>query len=582
MKKNFLAAIALALTLWAPVALAGDQTISTATVWSGAVTVDGTVTLTSTGSLTIQPGTVVNFVGAGTIKCNTSGTFSAQGTANAPIQFTGSQAGSITGNPLGMTFSNCTVSGLAPLVSGVRSRWLDVQPRTGGFSMTNCTISDSGRLFSRGGTETVTGCDVRDSSEFWIWSAGGAVNIQNNKFQNSAIYTSSATSNIAHNAMVDVQVWAANSGGDGAYTNFVIEDNYIHNTPHGQGYGIIHTLGEIRNNVIRGCSWNMSDVGGHISGNVLEALSATEAAQRGDPTHEIICGPRDNSVIERNLLLNASYGEIMGIGSTLMANVLVRNNTMDARGSSVPLYLNHVPSAKATGLDIRNNLFLRTGRIYDEQNHISGGYADTISSVDYNCFAGRGSDTYGGTSPRFVSVQITGKVEGDDGFGMHDVMLPTLASGFNPASLVANPDFVDPYSDADMLAGTYSTAQLLSLYRQAYTPVAGSALINAGNPIDATDPAATYGQVDIGAIEAALLPGDANMDRKTDFKDYIVLEGNFGKTNATWSMGDFNGDGTVDFKDYIILEGAFGKSVPEPMSVSMLVLGGLTLLKRRK
>ncbi len=56
------------------------------------------------------------------------------------------------------------------------------------------------------------------------------------------------------------------------------------------------------------------------------------------------------------------------------------------------------------------------------------------------------------------------------------------------------------------------------------------------------------------------LPGDANGDGIVNFKDYIVLEGNFGKTGTTFAQGDFNGDGRVDFKDYIMLESNFGST----------------------
>ena len=589
MLKVSFAAIACALTLSASFAFAGDQTISTSTVWSGTVTVDGTVTVTSAGSLTIQPGTIVNFVGAGNINFSTSGAFSAQGTAAAPIQFTGNQTGAITGSALAMTLSNCIVSGMAPVSGSARQYWLNATARSGGFSMTNCTISNSGQTWATasGSNATVSGCNVRDSANFWVFAYGKSASVQNNKFQNGFIWTNSATANVSGNTVINADITAGNGGGNGAYTNFVVKDNYIHNDATASiQYGIVNTIGDISNNVIRGCLWNLSAVGGHIAGNVLEAYTPAEATLRGDHTHENICGVANNSVIERNILLNSSYGSIMGLGDNLLRNCTVRNNTIDQRGivgahSIPPFYLNHMPSGvQPSGLNIRNNLLLRTGRIYDEQNTASGGYADTVSYVDYNCWAGQNADGYTSSSGRYVGVQITGKVEGDDGFSMHDVMLPTIAT-FNPASLVNNANFVVPYSDADMLAGTYTNAQLLALYQQAYTPVAGSALINAGSPTDASDPAVAYGQIDIGAIEVSLLPGDTDMDRKVTFADYIVLERNFGATSATWAMGDFNGDGKVTFADYIILEGGFGKSVPEPMTLALLAAGGVALLRRR-
>ncbi len=583
--KLSIAAVVFALTVSATLALAGDQTISSNTVWSGTVTVDGTVTVNSNASLTVQPGTTVNFVGTGNIKFSNAGTFMAQGTAAAPIQFTGSQSGQFTGNMVGMTLSNCIVSGMAPVVGGARDRWLYVTAGSGGFSMTSSSVTNSGGWFSSAsGSTTISGCDIHDVKELDAWGYGKPVSFQHNTLQNSMLYTSSGTSLIAHNNMINSTVWAGASGGSGVYSNFVIEDNYIHNTIHGQQYGIMHTKGEIRDNIIRGCTWSMSDVGGHIDGNVLESFTPSEVTQNGDPTHENICGGQSNVVIERNLFLNNCYGSILGLGSTLLSGATIRNNTFDGRGGTVPqVSLNHLPTgAKPSNINVRDNLFLRGGRAYDEQNAMNPGtYADTLSYIDYNCWAGTNvSDGRPGTSNRFSGIQLTGKVEGDDGFGMHDVQL-TRGAAFDPSTLVNNASFVDPYSDADMLAGTYTNAQLLALYRQAYTPVAGSALINAGKPTDASDPGVTYGAVDIGAVEVALLAGDADLNRVTDFKDYIVLERNFGKTSATWAMGDFDGNAVVDFKDYIILEGSFGKSVPEPMTLVLLAIGGLAMLRRK-
>ncbi len=62
------------------------------------------------------------------------------------------------------------------------------------------------------------------------------------------------------------------------------------------------------------------------------------------------------------------------------------------------------------------------------------------------------------------------------------------------------------------------------------------------------------------------LPGDANGDGAVTFRDYIVLEGNFGKTSMAWAQGDFNGDQKVDFKDYIILEADFNASISGALS----------------
>ena len=77
-------------------------------------------------------------------------------------------------------------------------------------------------------------------------------------------------------------------------------------------------------------------------------------------------------------------------------------------------------------------------------------------------------------------------------------------------------------------------------------------------------------------------PADFNKDFVVNFKDYIILESNFGKSNATPAMGDADGDGLVTFKDYIVLESSFNKtSSPEPATIGLLIAGGLALLRRK-
>ena len=58
--------------------------------------------------------------------------------------------------------------------------------------------------------------------------------------------------------------------------------------------------------------------------------------------------------------------------------------------------------------------------------------------------------------------------------------------------------------------------------------------------------------------------GDANFDRKVDFRDFLALAANFGKVDSTWAEGDFNGDGTANFADFLILAENFGYAFKLP------------------
>jgi hypothetical protein len=103
-------------------------------------------------------------------------------------------------------------------------------------------------------------------------------------------------------------------------------------------------------------------------------------------------------------------------------------------------------------------------------------------------------------------------------------------------------------------------------------------------------------------IKYALL-GDANLDGSVNGSDFAILAANFNKAVSGWDQGDFNYDGSVNGADFADLAANFNQGssqsvtaaldsfaatnglsadVLEPASATMMVIGGLGILRRRR
>ena len=92
------------------------------------------------------------------------------------------------------------------------------------------------------------------------------------------------------------------------------------------------------------------------------------------------------------------------------------------------------------------------------------------------------------------------------------------------------------------------------------------------------------GYTEIPAPE--LLIGDANHDGIVSAEDYASVQANFSSTGVPGIPGDANGDGVVSAGDYSSVQANFGnvaptQITPEPATLSLLVISGLVICKRR-
>jgi hypothetical protein len=82
------------------------------------------------------------------------------------------------------------------------------------------------------------------------------------------------------------------------------------------------------------------------------------------------------------------------------------------------------------------------------------------------------------------------------------------------------------------------------------------------------------------------LAGDANRDGVVSAADYAAIQAYFGQTGDPGMPGDANGDGVVSAGDYASVQANFGNTaptmtIPEPATMSLLVLGGVGILRKR-
>ena len=112
--------------------------------------------------------------------------------------------------------------------------------------------------------------------------------------------------------------------------------------------------------------------------------------------------------------------------------------------------------------------------------------------------------------------------------------------------------------------------------------LADSAIVRTASCVDSVDVA------NCPIPNPLTLEGDANRDGVVSAGDYASVQSHFGETGANGILGDASCDGVVSAGDYASVQANFGNvappitAVPEPVTVSLLLIGGLFAIRRRK
>jgi len=162
------------------------------------------------------------------------------------------------------------------------------------------------------------------------------------------------------------------------------------------------------------------------------------------------------------------------------------------------------------------------------------------------------------------------------------------ASGHGPTDNIWNHDsgsvLLSYYVDGALIRQRTQVLDQTSMrQRPADTPISFSAGGGIIRGCQGSAPELYIDNIMVGQIQAAPILGDADHNGKVDFNDYLVLESSFGGPPSGVSNADFDNSGKVDFIDYLALESNFGygAGVPEPMTLTLLGLGGLAIIRRR-
>jgi hypothetical protein len=230
---------------------------------------------------------------------------------------------------------------------------------------------------------------------------------------------------------------------------------------------------------------------------------------QGSDAQSWVVGPATPAYIHHNVFLRRAQTDANAIAGIQVVygvpGISVYGNTFDGGGMQAPVvhlkkgrWLESFRNNAVTGFRFRfPALSPASNDTFDPGPYPDGNETAFLKYADYNLFHNPGSpvlDNYG--------VAVAGKTErADSGFARNDAPAGGALDAQADAQFQGPLPGAFPYSDEDIKARRVRVADILEAYRKAYSPAAGSPLIDAGDPADG--PGADIGAVGAGRPDSA-------------------------------------------------------------------------------
>jgi autotransporter-associated beta strand protein len=442
---------------------------------------------------------------------------------------------------------------------------------------------------------TLTGAISSSSPDGLEMDAGGTFGGTNSVVEGYVYLAGGAFVGTGATSVYSPVVWL-DSGSMSGSCNVTIDPN-ANDGPY--GYAIGFYLNPFGDSTTPAASFNGSINGsvyvwgGSLSGTHTIVGDVQVGDYNGDGSHPVFSGTSNitgnvtvglHGTFNGNHTINGSFTTTAGSNAVVAphngatAGTLTINGTVTLDHSTT---LNFNLGAPGTTGSNDNDLISITGPL------------SLDGTLNVNALSGFGVGTY-------TLIDYTGALSGAG------LSLNTAPGGFNYAINTGTPDEINLVVSNQYAAGDTNHDGLLNsldidaIY-QNLTVAPASYIGTWPRPVQPYQ--AQYDVNGDGAVTQADVTyelnhyfhtsyGDSNLDRATDFGDFQTLLNHWQASGPTigWAQADFNGDGVVDFLDFQILLNYWNpggwnyapSQTPEPASLTLILLGGLALLRRSR